>query len=84
MPEVRNHSKSQRRRLAWVLPLRVSPGFANGLDDRSECRWLPHEKKLNEEPPEVRGMMTGVMWGSIGIVSTIAITHIASSLWAYL
>ena len=52
---------------------RVSPDFASGR----------HMDKVNEETPDERGMIIKGAWQSIGILPIIAITHIATSLWAH-
>ncbi|EYC13160.1 hypothetical protein Y032_0044g1004 [Ancylostoma ceylanicum] len=42
-----------------------------------------HMDKVNEETPDERGMIIKGAWRSIGILPIIAITHIATSLWAH-
>ncbi|EYC23966.1 hypothetical protein Y032_0014g2244 [Ancylostoma ceylanicum] len=42
-----------------------------------------HMDKVNEETPDERGMIIKGEWQSIGILPIIAITHIATSLWAH-
>ncbi|EYB87744.1 hypothetical protein Y032_0258g457 [Ancylostoma ceylanicum] len=53
--------------------LRVSPDSDGGR----------HMDEVNEAIPNERGMIIKGTWQSIGILPIIAITHIATSLWAH-